>query len=522
MEFLNGIDKFLNNKKLIKYFSIALAVFVVGIGFLDIVLDNDYNSDYVENVLWAEALLKSGRLLNPDFYYDYTVPFGGNILMAPFVALFGLGLTANKCGMTVFFIIYLLAIYSFASSICEDNRKFLIIAISTMFIYTKAGQNFLHHIIYYGPAFVCLIGGIGSVINILKNKNIKLNLTTLCIWSFWGSANGFGQFALCNASLLFSIIVIFYISIKENKKVNNKYIGIAVVILLSSAIGFLINKIVNRGIITTGYMDENYMLTSMYGMYENMLIKLPEDWFNNFYIFSEGVQLFSFSAIEVLFRISFMILLTSIIILNMINFNKFEINQKLVVVNAVIITILCICEYVMTARYKATNLLFNSIYMLTVLLGVDIVYLFKNKHFKYLLITFLSLAILIFSYTSITQDINTPANVKAIDVLNEKGIHHGYAKHWSSNINTALSKGKIRVASLENDTDDFKTHKSNTWSFHFNKPEEDEFFLLLTNNEYEDCKDSCAQKLSLAKEQIELEDSIIFIYDTEYWNSIVE
>ena len=73
---------------------VVYAVIVVAAG--------EFHADFTDTILWAEATFRSGKLFDPDFYYATAMPFGGQWLMIPFMALFGTGMAAHTAGMVLF------------------------------------------------------------------------------------------------------------------------------------------------------------------------------------------------------------------------------------------------------------------------------------------------------------------------------------------------------------------------------------------------------------------------------------
>lgn len=69
-----------------------------------------YHADCTDTITWAEAVLDGKALMNSDFYYACLLPFGGQLLMVPFVAIFGVSMTAQLCGMVLFAICFGLAL----------------------------------------------------------------------------------------------------------------------------------------------------------------------------------------------------------------------------------------------------------------------------------------------------------------------------------------------------------------------------------------------------------------------------
>ena len=68
-------------------------------------------SDCTDSLRWAQASYLSGRLISEDFHYAALLPFGGNQIFLPFIALFGYGLKAQLWGLAVFTLLFAAALY---------------------------------------------------------------------------------------------------------------------------------------------------------------------------------------------------------------------------------------------------------------------------------------------------------------------------------------------------------------------------------------------------------------------------
>ena len=73
----------------------------------------EYNGDYTDTLLWANAAVTSGHFYNPDYWYAYFIPFSGIPLMIPIVSAFGLTYFSQQLGMTVFALIFAAALFVF-------------------------------------------------------------------------------------------------------------------------------------------------------------------------------------------------------------------------------------------------------------------------------------------------------------------------------------------------------------------------------------------------------------------------
>ena len=76
---------------------ISLLLFLFACGIVQYFIWSDlfvqeFDADVAENVIWAQAAIESGKLVNPDFYYNQLLPFGGQLVFIPVV---------QHCGVTL-------------------------------------------------------------------------------------------------------------------------------------------------------------------------------------------------------------------------------------------------------------------------------------------------------------------------------------------------------------------------------------------------------------------------------------
>ena len=77
----------------------------------------EFQSDCTDTLLWAQASLESGTLFKPTFDYAYRLAFGGQWFFMPFLKIFGVGMTALRCGMALFTLLFTLALFFFFRSL---------------------------------------------------------------------------------------------------------------------------------------------------------------------------------------------------------------------------------------------------------------------------------------------------------------------------------------------------------------------------------------------------------------------
>ena len=54
-----------------------------------------FHADCSDTIFWAQASFDGKTLFNPDFSYAAMLPFGGTMLMIPFIGIFGVSMTTH-------------------------------------------------------------------------------------------------------------------------------------------------------------------------------------------------------------------------------------------------------------------------------------------------------------------------------------------------------------------------------------------------------------------------------------------
>ena len=133
--------------------------------------------DSMDSLRWAQASVDSGRLVSPDFSYAAVLPFGGNLIMAPFVAIFGYSAAAQIAGMCVFAVALIAAMFYLARGIGLSrfaSSGFVTACVLILSLSPKLREIMWEHIFYYnlGILFFCI--GFGLAVRILRSDSALL------------------------------------------------------------------------------------------------------------------------------------------------------------------------------------------------------------------------------------------------------------------------------------------------------------------------------------------------------------
>ena len=366
---MKKIKGILNGTNIINYLTLSMilisgfvCIFIFSTGILSYDL-----YDYIEGVFFSEATLKSSSLINPEYIYFYVIPFASNIIMAPFVKLFGTTMLANQMGMIVFYLIYIGTSFKLSSALFPEDKKskLLFMSVLSMFIYTYVGDNLLHHILMYGIGFVCFIGELSCVIEIGRNNKVEKNTVLLIFLCLWSAANGFSA-ALSNIPLIIAIVIVKLNRKSLNKKENKLLL---ITILMVTVIGLLLFLYMNSIAISLDKYKIRLSLDTNEKLVENLVKDLPKDYLKLFYYIPENDPVFSARGMFMLIKLfSAFAVIALPLAIGRIEKKKgntaYNENECILYLSNIIIIVVCLLEYALVVT-SVLRYLFNAALSMT-------------------------------------------------------------------------------------------------------------------------------------------------------------
>ena len=159
---------------------------------------SEFHSDTTDTLLWAAASLDAGAIASPTFRYAYFIPFGGNCFLIPFLSIFGTGITALRCGMTVFLAVFAFAAYALFRSLGWRRATCWLAVALVMTVASatpKMREIYFAHILYYslGTLFfffglACSPDPVSPETTSCRTKRIRGALFALCM--AWAASCG--------------------------------------------------------------------------------------------------------------------------------------------------------------------------------------------------------------------------------------------------------------------------------------------------------------------------------------------
>ena len=519
--------------KYLKLFALISGFVALGLilYFIIFVSKGFYHADCADTILWAQAMVDGKSIINPDFHYAAILPFGGQLIMAPFVAIFGYGMLAQIIGMTIFALLLTFAIVYFCKSI-DFNCRWISLTVAFMLLIFSSSEKlreiFWCHIIYYSLGALFLLIGLGLVFNLLKRETLsKKHYILLFIWSSLCSINGSQSFTLYTLPVIGALFAERFFDLNTPLLSNkNKREWLIILNLATSiVVGLILAKIINQGI-TSDYQN-------LYSLFDG-----PDFWTQNISDLLPAIlslcgatpanrtTLFSAQGILLLIRI------IGILIIVITPFVMLALYKKITskIYRITIFTHLLLTSFILLAWIFGK--LNNNEWRLSPILTTSSLLTFmfikwilsQEKYSRLAACLIIPTVFLIISFMSDISctffDNQTEHNKKYVAVgeyLENEGLEYGYATFWNSNIITLLTDSKIKTVGVHlklNNlyTSDYQTninwYKDNSYST---------YFLLLTNDEY-----SSYQKSVEYEEPQEIKyylDYTILIYDYNIMSS---
>lgn len=374
------------------YKIMLLFAFILHIGvFTYFMINTPIHTDEVMTVLNANSLAKSGTDILGEklpIYFDTWLHGGqspfATYLVAIMIKLFGYSLFVTRVPMFVFSMLGLIAFYKFLKEVIPENETLINIAfclacISPWHLYSSAFTldcNFLPHIAMFGMYFLA------KGINSKKSKYFVFSML------FFGL--GFYCYIL-SAIIIPVLLAVLFLILLIKKKVSFKNTIISVITIFIVAIPFILQGLVQFGIIENlNFLGFSISKMPYYSRgselkLNNILENLGEGiislLFTDIYSFNaKGVNSFNFAN-----SFGSVALLAGVItlILNKIRKrNDFGIFLKAVIISTLVSSAtVCSLTFYATALYRYN--IYNYIFIIISAYGIySVSKLFKKPRFK--------------------------------------------------------------------------------------------------------------------------------------------
>ncbi|MBO4872600.1 MAG: hypothetical protein J5496_04205 [Lachnospiraceae bacterium] len=241
-------------------------------------------SDCTDSLRWAQASFLSGRLVSDNFSYAGLLPFGGNLIFWPFIALFGYGLKAQLWGLALFAVLFAAALYYFARGLKLGRTAAAGLVSVTMLILSsgsKLREIMWEHIFYYNLGILFFCVGFGLMLRILKHDRLTVirprdrrlyifRLLCLGLFTVLAATDGLQTLVCYTLPLLAGLLTERFLDGDTPllSARNRRPWLVWSLILFASALGFLLIPLVCHGV-QSGYMNGYSAYTAMSKWTEN-------------------------------------------------------------------------------------------------------------------------------------------------------------------------------------------------------------------------------------------------------------
>lgn len=509
-----------NRKRIFATFIMLLGIGVV-IFFIACKERAGYHSDYTDTLMWAEASVQSGSIYDPNFWYAYILPFSGNLLMLPFVLLFGVSFTTQVLGMIAFALVFLAAMYGCMKQVGLDyEQRATAVGLCAILLSVSptARMIFWGHVIHYSMGLLSLWVGMILISKIISDDHVKdkkkqiIYCSLLAIWCFLCCNNGFSAILLFTVPFIGAIVLERFLDVSTplNDKASLHSLKVGALALFFSG-GGLISFYLSQKKIYKSYED-----------YFTTLLPSSEWGGSNFHMWttlfteyqSESVSLVSKDGIQIAYFFLMSIVIFVIPVFALICYKKYEnrMMRILVLSHWVIVASLLFTFSISVARgtnWRMCSMLGSAIF-LSVVYTMWLIRQEKMKRFGYTLLSALAVFAVVITAQIVTIPSAYGTNVydRLAEVLKEHDLSYGYGDYWYANAVTILTDSEVKLRSVtvkEDGTCEIYGYQSYP-SWYEDQPGIERYFLCITGGEYEVLKDT------LVKDSVE----VIPFEDTGY------
>ncbi len=458
---------------------------------------SEMHADCIDTLMWANASYTSGSLFNKGFGYACLLPFGGQLLMLPFICIFGFSYSAHTAGMVLFALIFISSlVFMFKNMGLSLFKTGLSVFSFVMFTFASAKlrEIFWGHIIYYSLGLMFLFVGMGLALKILKGKKAFIPIILIFIWTALCATDGIQALTiyilpLC-AGLLGFIVFNFDRKLFDKGNINTAFT--ACIILLAAVFGRVIMGFASKGI-AQGYADAYSMFGKTTDWFDN-LSKLLKSHYTLLGVSVNGkMPIMSYDGVLNILRIIFATVVAAAPFFGIVYYTRLKnAAVKLFVIVHFTAVFLIMIGWVF-GKISGANWRLVPIEATGLILTVLLFYELCSAGIYSRLGNILTIPVIIYCFISVINLFSIPIGFSnnvlydELSLLEKNGCTYGYATFWYANPITAITDNKIKVrgVKIEDDGIAYRSYQSDkSWYDGVTKPDET-YFILLDYDEYE-------------------------------------
>ena len=487
---------------------ISLLLFLFACGIVQYFIWSDlfvqeFDADVAENVIWAQAAIESGKLVNPDFYYTHLLPFGGQLVFIPVVQHFGVTLYALRLGMSICSALFALVLAAFFLSMDWGfPLSFFSAAVILMFLSgtSKLRDIFWSHVVHYNlPLFYLLLAFIFLSMTFRTGKKLKaagLIFFEICL--VLGSANDIAVFLFFSAALFCGILAERFLTDGIHGFLRKENLRLITETLAGILAGFILGKVLTANA-STAYAEIFSQYSGADEWVQNFLA-FPNNWFTMFTTLpEENVPFFSSVGIKLLIRLAAALFIAMLTVRSFFVFSRIrsQLERTFLCVHWFIsaaILFFYIFGVISSTSWRIIPMFFTSLVTVLIVLKNDFHDLKSTVPAVQLADLGTAASMLLYagicSVTVFHQSISTDlwfGQGTILKTLADHSLSYGYnLDYWFTNSITVLTDERIRVREVILRGDDYlipSYHQSNI-HWYEDQPDVDRYFLICQEDEF--------------------------------------
>ena len=530
--------KNLKKKTDIISFAAGLAIFLIALAVVLFYIfkrcRGEFNADFTDTLLWANASVESGHFYNPDYWYAYFLPFSGIPLFIPIVAAFGMTYFSHQLGMTVFVIIFAVVLFMFMRSMgCTYAESFGLSGVTMILMCasTVTRMIFYGHIIHYSLVIVFMCVAFSLKVREAKgaadNRTVSVYTIIIAIWCMLCCTNGMATLILFFAPFVGCFIIDRFLDARPiSLKGDRELFKTTGIYMAGGLVGYLIKMIFFSA---SEYEDSITALLPSDGWVWKQSPFLLE-WIKVLTDASgEDVLMQSFDGIRILCMYVLALLLLIVPVFALIYLKKIEDGMlRLLIIYywlmAAATMLTYSVSYALVSNWRLSHLVCGSV-IVTILFTR---YLFRNGCQVRWAVVFIlpvlcaGVFISMLTVRKLPSSVNANPNDQLIEIFNEHGLTRGYStSFWNSaNSATVLSDGNIVVSPITLWPDgsyEVRHYQSEPWEYE-DVPGLDRYFVVIGDEDLDYAADTLgANKIEEIKYQ---DNTYIWVFDRNIFSDL--
>lgn len=257
----------------------------------------ELHSDCTDTLLWAEASVKAGRTLDPDFRYAALLPFGAGLWFVPLYHFSGFTVQTLLWGMAIFLLLFAVSLafffYRLGWSIAWQCSGIAIVLLG-LSASAKAREIMWQHVIYYSLAIwfsvllLALIlriqnerGSLVAVSDRHPQSSLIIGLALVTALAAGIACDGYHLIGIVTVPIAFALFLerVLARAWRHDSRSFSDTLMLLALLVFGSILGYLVLLVLRRGGIKAGYATAYSGLVPADRWGKNLSQFLPQ-WFN--------------------------------------------------------------------------------------------------------------------------------------------------------------------------------------------------------------------------------------------------